>query len=193
MDFLLVGLIAGFVYGGLRTGFLRRLVGLGLMALSLVLGAYLRGPIGTLATGYFKTIPADYAGLVGYSIAFLVVLAIGTVIAHVLLRGKGVGGMTHRVDQVLGGIFGAVEAVLIISAVVVILDTYFSTNAATGHTPGLEFFTQFRTSFNASTTVHLLRDSTVPLVETVLGPLLPKDIASLLPSGLPKGLPVPVR
>ena len=43
-------------------------------------------------------------------------------------------------------------------------------------------------SFNESYTVHLLRATTVPLVLTVLGPLLPKDITSLVPGGLP-GMP----
>lgn len=57
MDLLLVGIIAGFVYGGLRTGFLRRLVGLALMALAFVLGAYLRVPIGGIATSFFPNIP----------------------------------------------------------------------------------------------------------------------------------------
>lgn len=108
-------------------------------------------------------------------------------IAHPLFKGRAVSGMTRRVDQLLGGIFGGIEAVLIISAVVVILDTYFATNGAGGHTPGLSFFTQFRSSFDASTTVHLLRDTTVPLVENVLGPLLPKNISTLLPSGVPRG------
>ena len=191
MDILLVGIIAGAAYGGWRTGLLRRLVGLGLLVLAFVLGAYLRGPMGQLATGFFKNIPADYAELVGYSIAFALILAVGNVIAHFALKGRAMSGMSRRTDQLLGALFGVVETVLILSAVVVILDTYFGTNTASGHTPGLEFFTQFRKSFNASQTVHLLRQTTVPLVETVLGPLLPKDISSLLPHGLPKGLPLP--
>ena len=43
-------------------------------------------------------------------------------------------------------------------------------------------------SFNESYTVHLLRATTVPFVLTVLGPLLPKDISSLVPGGVP-GMP----
>ena len=187
MDVLLVGFIAGLVYGGLRTGLLRRLLGLAFMALAFVLGAYLREPIGGIVTSIFPNIPSDYAGLVGYTVAFPLILGAAHLIAHPFVKGKHLGSVSHRVDQVLGGIFGGVEAVLLISAVVVILDTYFGVNGTGGHTPGLTVFTQFRALFDGSTTVHLLRDSTVPLVETVLGPLLPKDISTLLPTGLPRG------
>ena len=41
-DLLLLGFIAGFARGGWSTGFLRRLVGLAYIALSFVVGAYLR-------------------------------------------------------------------------------------------------------------------------------------------------------
>ena len=42
-DVLLLGFIAGFVRGGWSTGFLRRLAGLGYMAISFVAGAYRDG------------------------------------------------------------------------------------------------------------------------------------------------------
>jgi len=78
--------------------------------------------------------------------------------------------------------------VLILSVVVVIFDTYFAIGAATGTAPGLSAFSGIVASFNESYTVHLLRATTVPVVLTVLGPLLPKDISSLVPGGLP-GMP----
>ena len=194
MDVLLVGFIAGFVYGGWRSGFVRRVVGLALMAVSLVAGAYIRGPAGAVVTAIFPKIPTDYADLVGYTVAFPLILVIAHLIAHPFLKDRKVGAVSEAMNKALGAIFGGIEALLILSAVVVILDTYFATNAASGSTPGLTFFTQFRASFNASETVQLLRTTTVPLVETILGPLLPKDISSLLPSGLPTlpgGLPIP--
>jgi hypothetical protein len=49
-------------------------------------------------------------------------------------------------------------------------------------------------ALDGSTTVHILRDTTVPIVLGLLGPLLPKDISSLIPNGLPSlpgGVPLP--
>jgi hypothetical protein len=106
-----------------------------------------------------------------------------------LLGRVAVDGLSRAVDQVLGAIFGALEAILLISAVIVMLDTYFGTKSSLGSTVGLGFLQQLSTSLNASTIAHALRATSVPIVLRVLGPLLPKDIAHLLPTGLPISLP----
>jgi len=188
LDLLLVGFVAGFTFGGWRTGFLHRLAGLAFVAISFVAGAYLRGPFGTLIHGIFPDVPASYAELLGYAFVFPIVLAVIHLVAYPFLKGKHMSGMTRELDKALGAIFGFIEAVLILSVVVVIFDTYFGTPESIGQSPGLGFLTSFVTSFNESYTVHLLRATTVPVVLTILGPLLPKDINSLVPGGLP-GMP----
>jgi uncharacterized membrane protein required for colicin V production len=60
MDVVLVGFIGGYIYAGWWTGFLRRLASLGYLALSFVLGAYLREPIGALLSGFFPSVPQPY-------------------------------------------------------------------------------------------------------------------------------------
>ena len=94
MDILLVGFIGGFTFGGWRSGFILRLFGLLFMAISLVLGAYLRVPFGAIATAFFPNIPEDYATLVGYTIAFPVILTVLHVATHPFIkrfhpRGRG--------------------------------------------------------------------------------------------------------
>jgi hypothetical protein len=57
---------------------------------------------------------------------------------------------------------------------------------------GATIFGGWRAGFIRS--VHLLRDTTVPVVLNILGPLLPRDISTLLragPPALPGGLPPP--
>ncbi len=188
MDVVLVGFIAGLTFGGWRTGFLHRLAGLGFMAIAFVLGAYLRGPFGDLITTAFPNIPSDYGSLLGYVFVFPVALGVLHLIAYPFLRGRRMSGMTKEVDRALGALLGFAEAVLILSAAVVILDTYFAGGQTAGHRPGLDYIESLTGSFNSSVTVGLLRDTTVPLVLTVLGPLLPSDISTLVPGGIP-GLP----
>ena len=77
---------------------------------------------------------------------------------------------------------------LILSVIVVIFDTYFATGGALGGLFGSTAIQGLVTSFNESYTVHLLRSTTVPVVLAVLGPLLPKDISTLIPTGVP-GMP----
>ena len=200
MDVLLVGFVAGLIFGGWRTGFLRRLIGIGFMLVSFLASAYFRYPIGAIASTFFKDIPKDYANLVGYAIAFPVVLGALHLGTRTLLSRVSVSGITKEADQALGAIVGGIEGVLILSAVIVILDTYFGTSSTLTKQVGLGALKSFTEAFNASETVKILRETTVPVVLTILGPLLPNDISKILPGGLqsfpgglPSGFPVPTR
>jgi uncharacterized membrane protein required for colicin V production len=193
VDVLLVGFIGGYIYGGWRSGFLRRLLGIVFMVIAFVLAAYFRYGVGTVASSFFKNIPPDYADLVGYVIAFPAILAILHLASHFLLRKVAVKGITRELDAALGAILGGVEAILIISAVIVIVDTYFGTSSTLGKTFPPGYLKELTQALNSSTTVQLLRGSTVPLVLAVLGPLLPKDVGTIFPGGLPTRLPIPIR
>lgn len=199
MDVLMVGFVGGFVWGGWRTGFLRRLLGLAFVGISLIVSAYFRYAVGAIATTFFKGIPPEYADLVGYAIAFPAILAGLHIASHMLLGKVAVSGLTKEADSALGALFGGLEAILILSVFVVIFDTYFKTSAAIASVSMAGELKQLEAAMKTSTTVRLLRDTTVPVTLTVLGPILPKDISSLLshavpgglPGGLPSGLPFP--
>jgi uncharacterized membrane protein required for colicin V production len=192
LDIVLVGFIALTIFGGFRTGFLRSLLGLLFMAVGLVVGAYLRYPVGALASSFIKDVPADYANLVGYAIVFPVIVGGLHVVSALFLRHVAMQGISRGLDGTFGAIFGGVQAVLILSAAIVIVDTYLGTDSALRHTVGPGALKSIHDAMKDSTTVHILRDTTVPVVLTILGPLLPKDVSSLLPGGLPSlpgGLP----
>jgi uncharacterized membrane protein required for colicin V production len=184
-----VGFIAGFIFGGWRSGFLRRLIGIGFMALSFAASAWFRYPIGAIASAFFKDIPVDYANLVGYTIAFPVVLAALHLGSRAVFGRISMNGLTKEADQALGALFGGIEGILILSAAIAILDTYFGTSSSISREVGLGALKSLTEALNGSTTVHILRDTTVPFVLTVLGPFLPKDVKTILPGGLPTGLP----
>ena len=125
-------------------------------------------------------------------IVFPAVLAGLHIVSSVLLRKTAVRGVSKELDSALGAVFGGVEAILIVSAAIVIVDTYLGTSTSLRHTLGPGMFKTITDALDGSTTVHILRDTTVPNVLTILGPFLPKDISSLLPAGLPTGIPFPL-
>lgn len=192
MDVVLVGFIGGFVIGGWRTGFLRRVLGILFIAASLVAGAYFRYPVGAIAGGLIPDIPADYADLVGYAIVFPVVLVGLHLASNLFISRVAVRGLTREVDGALGALFGGIEAVLIVSAAIVILDAYFGTNGSIAKDVAPGPLRELAQALHGSVTVTILRDTSVPLVLAVLGPLLPTDVSTLLPGGLPNRLPFPV-
>jgi hypothetical protein len=148
---LLVGFIGGFILGGWRTGFVRRLI----------------------------------------AIAFPAILVGLHIVSAFLLRRVTIKGMSRQMDAALGAVLGGAEAVLILSAAIVIVETYFGTSSTLGRTFPPGYLKELARAMNGSTAVDLLRGSNVALVLGVLGPLLPKDLHTIFRGGLPTPLPFP--
>ncbi len=185
-DLLLALFIVGYVAGGWRTGLLRRLAGLAFIVVGLIAGAYLRVPVGTLVAGFFKEVPPEYADMVGYAVTFIVIVTALNLVSGPILSHATLGGFSRATDRTLGAVLGGVEAIFIISAAIVILDTYFGTAGSIGQVPGLGILTTVSESLDQSTIGQFLIKTTVPLVLTIVGPLLPKDIRSVVPGGIPR-------
>ena len=197
MDVILVGFVAGMTFAGWRTGFVRRAAGLALHRAVVRRWAHTcEGPFGDLVNHFFPDMPADYAALLGYAFAFPVILALLHVVAHPFLKDRHVGSHDARAGQGAGRDLRLPGSRADPVVIVVIFDTYFVLGVANGgaagfnplNGPGLSTISGLVAAFNESYTVHLLRQTTVPLVLAVLGPLLPKNISSLIPGGIP-GLP----
>ncbi len=188
VDLALLGFIGASVFGGFRSGFLRRLAGLAFLGISFVAGAYLRAPVGAIISGLFPKIPEQYGDMVGYSVAFSVLLIVFNLFSSKILSRVATRGFSQMTDKVLGVAFGALEAVLIISAGIVILHTYADSSVLGGLTD-LGFLKDIRTAIDESTIGKLLEDTTVPIVLLLVGPLLPTDIKSIVPTTIPGGVP----
>ncbi len=188
VDLLLLGILAGFARAGWSSGFVRRLFGLVFIVASFVLSAYLRPVAGGLIEGFFPKVPEQYAGMVGYSITFSALLLVFNLFSRVILSRVAVQGIARRTDQVLGVALGIAEGVLLLSAAIVILHTYADPNELQAFA-GLGVLDTVREAVETSTIGRLLEDTTVPLVLLVLGPFLPTDIKSIVPTQIPGGLP----
>ena len=187
-DLVFLGIFALFVVGGFRSGFIRRLFGLLYMAISFVLGAYFRGPLGAIVVGIFPDIPKQYADMVGYTAAFSIFVIAFNLFSKVILSKVAVKGITKVTDQALGAIFGFIEAVLICSAVIVILHTYSTEVVNLSKLSGFGVLKDISDGVDGSTIGAILEKTIVPFVLFVLGPLLPQDIKTLVPTTIP-GLP----
>jgi uncharacterized membrane protein required for colicin V production len=187
-DLVLLGLFAAFIGGGWRSGFVRRLAGLLYLAVSFVLGAYLRAPLGAIVSGIFPDIPKPYAEMVGYTAAFTVLVFAFNFFSTTVLSKVAVQGMSKVTDKALGAVFGGLEAVLIASAAIVILHTYATEVGNIAKLSGFGILKDVADGIDTSTIGQLLEKTTVPLVLALLGPLLPQDIKTLVPNTIP-GLP----
>jgi len=191
MDVLLVGFIVGFIFAGWATGFLRRLVGLGFIVISFVLSVYLSKPFGELIHGWFPDVTPAYAELWAYLLIFPTALVALHLLVGRLLKNVAVQGVSRGLDRALGAIFGAIEAILILSVVVIAIDRY-AVQVAASSIGSIRALTDVLQGISTSNTARILRETTVPFLLAIVGPLLPKDISSLLdklPNGVKGGIP----
>ena len=188
-DLVLLLFIGGMALAGWRSGFIRRLIGLGFLVVSFLAGAYLRVPAGAVVHSVLPKIPEAYAEMVGYSVAFAALLVGLNLVAKPILARAPRHGLSRASDAALGATLGFVEAVLIASAAIVILHS-FSTVAAGLPTSFVEtgFLKDIRSQVDASTIGGILEKTTVPIVLVVLGPLLPTAIKDIVPKTIP-GMP----
>ncbi|HYL40756.1 MAG TPA: CvpA family protein [Candidatus Binatus sp.] len=165
------------------------LVGLGFLVVSFLAGAYLRGPAGAIVHSVLPKIPEAYAEMVGYSVAFSVLLVGLNLLAKPILPRAPRHGLSRATDGALGAVLGFAEAVLIASAAIVILHS-FSTVTAGLPSGFVEtgFLKDIRTQVDDSTIGGILDRTTVPILLVVLGPILPTAIKDVVPKTIP-GMP----
>jgi uncharacterized membrane protein required for colicin V production len=191
MDVVMVGFIVAFIYAGYRSGFLRRLVGLGFIAISFVLSIYLSKPFGDLVHSLFPDVTPAYAELWAYLLVFPTLLVVLHLVIGRLIKNVAISGLSQGLDRVLGAIFGALEAILILTVVVIAVDRYAVQVAATA-LGSMRPLIDLLDGISTSNTARLLRETTVPIVLGIVGPLLPSDLSKLLdqlPNGTHGGIP----
>ena len=189
VDLILLAVFAGFARAGWASGFVRRLFGLVFIVASFVLAAYLRPVAGGLIEGFFPKVPEQYAETVGYSITFSLLLLVFNLFSRAILSRVAVQGIARRTDQLLGVVLGIAEGVLLLSALIVILHTYTEPANELSAFADLGVLDTLRAALESSTIARVLEDTTVPIVLLLLGPFLPTDIKSIVPTQIPGGLP----
>jgi membrane protein required for colicin V production len=114
LDIVLAAAVVASVIIGLIKGFVRELIGLIVIILGIIVAARFFGPVAKIA-GKFISNPAA-ANFIGFLLVFLVVLIIGGIlsgfIAKLTKRGLGL------VNNLLGGVIGFLEGILVAGAVV---------------------------------------------------------------------------
>jgi uncharacterized membrane protein required for colicin V production len=174
---ILLALLGMFIVGYAQ-GVIRRLLGIAAILFAIVLGAYLRQPLGSYLANEWSNIDDAYSFMVAFGAVFVaaaVTLSIGIQITY---RPAPLFQRYPALDEILGGLLGVLEGIIILTAVVLILDPYF-TQPKVRETAGLGEFTLLRTLFDfldKSLAGDIIRHSVIPAVLAVFGFLFPQDV-----------------
>jgi uncharacterized membrane protein required for colicin V production len=172
-DIAIVVLLVGLLLIGFFRGALRQLLALGATLVAFVVAAHGRHFLGEYMRAQEPDFSVQYASMLGFLVTFLILLI--AVLAIIELSGRTVT-LSNRamVEEVVGGVALMLVGIFAITGVLYALDTYFA--APSGFTAEVDLVRQLRTALGESRIATLLHDTLVPLVQSLLGPLLPADV-----------------
>lgn len=172
-DVPLIVLLIAFTLVGFFRGALRQLLALGAWLVALVVAAQARNFLADYMRSQEPDFSLQYANMLSFLVGFLVLL-IGA-LAIIELSGRTVTLFSRPiVEEVAGGAALLLVGILAITGVLFALDTHYA--QPTGFTAEVDLVRQLHIALGESRIATALHDTLVPLVQSLLGPLLPPDV-----------------
>jgi uncharacterized membrane protein required for colicin V production len=178
-DILVVFFVAAFFVAGYIQGTLRRALGLAIALVSLLLALNLRDPLGAWLAQYWRQLPQAYVYMLAFGGSFLAIYIVGSIVVQTFYRKTTIFTKATVVDELVGGILGAVQALLLVSALIIVLDSYYAQSGVRTNPNELGILGDIYTFYNASHVVELFRSSLIPLFFALFGWIVPSDLAEM--------------
>jgi membrane protein required for colicin V production len=175
-DLVVVLVMFAFFIVGYIQGTIRRLLGIASILFSFLLAANLRDPLGGFFAANWTQFGPEYSYLIAFGVVFALAvigfsLTIQTFYTKVELFEK-----YPVADEILGGVLGILQGMIILGAIIAILDSFFLVPGIPPDSDELPFLRTFFDAYNPSGTALLYRDTLLPAFFAVFGPLLPEII-----------------
>ena len=175
---LLVGLGAFFFLGVLQ-GAIRRLIGIGSIMVAFLLAANMRDTVGDLLAQNWTQFDSGYNHLLAFVIVFVVAAVAFMIVTQGFYKRTDLSAEHPIVDDVVGGLLGLLQGLLVLAIVVTILATYPLPPARSGDVTQLRAVQD--AILNQSHIAAGIRSAVVPAFVHILGVLLPGDLVSTFP------------
>jgi uncharacterized membrane protein required for colicin V production len=174
---IFLALLAMFIVGYAQ-GVVRRLLGIGAIVFSLILAAQLRQPVGQYLAHEWTAISQSYSYMVAFGAVFVaaaVAISLGIQIAY---RPAPLFDKYPVLDEIIGGLLGVLEGLIILVAIFLILDPHYNLPEVKDRI-GTGEFTPLRSLHDLlddTLTATIIRHSVIPAVFAVVGFLFPQDV-----------------
>jgi uncharacterized membrane protein required for colicin V production len=176
---IFLALLAMFIVGYAQ-GLIRRLLGTAAIVFSIVLAALLREPLGGYLADQWTTIGPAYSYMIAFGGVFFasaVALSLGIQITY-----QSAPLLTRYpvLDEILGGIVGVIEGIIILIAVMLTLDPYYTLPEVQGAV-GRGEFELLRTIhgwLDPTWTADILRNVIIPPLVSLFSFIFPADIVA---------------
>jgi uncharacterized membrane protein required for colicin V production len=171
---IVVGLFV-FFFIGMAQGAIRRLLGIISFLFAFLLAANMRDTAGDFLAQNWKQFDLGYNRL----LAFCLIFGVGAIALSLLIQGfykrTDISAEHPILDDIVGGLLGLLQGFLLLTMIVILLNSYALPAARSGDV------TQLRDAQNAIHDSHIaagMRDTIIPPIVHILSSLLPADLVS---------------
>jgi hypothetical protein len=146
------------------------------MLFSFLFAANLRGPLGGYLADNWNDYPDEYAVMLGFGIVFVAATIAFTVVIQGFYHKQALFQKQTFLDEVIGGILGVVQALVLVGFVIIILDSFFRIPTVPKSDAEFPWLRDGFDLINGSGTAELFRTRLIPGFIGVFGLLIPSDI-----------------
>lgn len=175
-DLLVLAFLAFFFILGFIQGTIRRLLGIGSVLFSFLVAANLRGPLGDFLATNWTHLDPNYAVMVGFATVFVAAVIAFTLVIQAFYKRVPLFDKYTVVDEIVGGILGVIQGVLLIGAMIVILDSFFTIPGIPVRDTEIPFIRPVYEAYDGSATSVIFRGTILPIFLTLMGPFVPQDV-----------------
>jgi uncharacterized membrane protein required for colicin V production len=182
-DVLVIVFLFGMFVLGYIQGTIRRLLGLASIIFAFLLAGQLRDPLGAFLASNWTQYAPEYSYMLAYLFVFTFTGILFTIIVQSFYHTQPLFENARFVDEVLGGVLGIVEGLVLIGCGIIILDSYFRIPGLPDAKTWLPFLPAIFALYDPSTTAQIFRSTLIPAAFALIGALIPADVRALFPGG----------
>jgi uncharacterized membrane protein required for colicin V production len=179
VDLLVVVGLFGFFVLGFAQGAIRRLVGIATMTFSFFLAAQLSVPVGSFLAQHWVQFPAQYA----YMLGFLMLFVAGAVAFALVVQGTyskvEIFARHPVIDEVVGGILGVVQGLLLLMFLTIILDQFFRSPSFGPNANEVPVLANLWTAIDGSRIGQALHETAIPNFLGLVQFLIPQQVLAI--------------
>ncbi len=161
-DLLVAFFVFGFFVAGFIQGTVRRLIGLGILVVAILLAINLRDPFGSWLGGYWVQLPKAYSTMMAFGASFIVLYLAGSILVQVFYRRTTLFKRSTLADEVIGGLLGILQAVLLVGILITILDSFYRIPGVQPSSNELGILHDIYRAYDPSQTAIIFRDTLIP-------------------------------
>ncbi|HEX5578271.1 MAG TPA: CvpA family protein [Candidatus Limnocylindria bacterium] len=177
IDLFVVLCLAAGVFAGFTQGIIRTLLNCLVVVLAFAVASILRDPLFDVLT-FWQAFTPELRLEIVYLVLYVVVLVGGWFAVRSIWQRSRLP-IPKSLDEVGGAILGVLFVALVITFLMVVMDSFFTT-APDSAVAGAGVLDGLYDALNGSILVDFFRAALLPIFGIILGPIVPDDIADLL-------------